>query len=284
MLPAWDLLPVLAAIIEYRGQEMLPYVHIAGRNIPVYSLTAAAGIIAAVLYLKIMVRREAFRDLDRDLELAFLAALFGTAVGAKSLYLLLASGRITKDVATLGIGPAVYKYTAGGFVFFGGMIGCLAALYIYSRRAGLSFSHLMSLMLPAFPLAHAFGRFGCFAAGCCYGTESGSIISVTYTDALYAPNGVPLVPVQLMEAALELVFFVLLYRDAKKGSPGILMLAKYFLMYGCTRFILEFFRGDTCRGFVGLLSLSQVISLMCIGAGVMILKRGSEDVPHSVHL
>lgn len=252
---------------------MLPYVRFAGRDIPVYSLTAAVGILAAVFYLKQMVKRDPFRDLDRHLELAFLNALLGTVIGAKLLYIIIESGHIIRDADELGAAKTVYKYLAGGFVLYGGMIGCLAALYLYSRRAKISFSHLLSLMLPAFPLAHAFARCGCFAAGCCYGIGSSSVISVTYRGSLFAPNGVPLMPVQLIEAVLELLFFALLCRDSIKGRTGVLMLAKYLLMYGCARFVLEFLRGDIYRGFIGVLSVSQAISLVCIAAGTAILVR-----------
>ena len=256
---------------------MLPYVHFAGRDIPVYSLAAAAGIIAAVIYLKRMVKREQFRDLDRYLELAFLAALLGTAIGAKLLYLIIEAGNIIREAPALGAAETIYRNMAGGFVMYGGMIGCFAALYLYSRRAKLSFSHLLSLMLPAFPLAHAIARCGCFAAGCCYGRETHSFFAVTYKESLFAPAGVPLVPVQLIEAFLELVFFVLLYRDSKKGMPGSKMLAKYLLLYGCARFILEFLRGDMSRGFIGIFSVSQIISIICIAAGTIILIKSGKE-------
>ena len=49
------------------------------------------------------------------------------------------------------------------------------------------------------------------------------------------------------------------------------MLAVYFLLYGVIRFVLEFFRGDRYRGFVGVLSISQVLSLVVVALALVLL-------------
>lgn len=256
---------------------MINSLHLLGHEIPIYGLAAAIGIFVAVIYLKVNVRKRQFADLDRDLELAFLYALIGTAVGSKLLYLLIESGHIIENISKYGSIKTWYAYITGGFVFFGGFIGCIAALYIYSKRAGISFSHLLQLMLPAFPLAHAISRTGCFLTGCCYGKQAQVFFAVTYTCSNYAPNGVPLIPVQMIEAVYELLLFVLLWRDSKRSESGTKMLAEYCILYGTGRFILEFFRGDAYRGFIGPLSVSQVISLICITAGCAYILHVRQD-------
>ena len=50
----------------------------------------------------------------------------------------------------------------------------------------------------------------------------------------------------------------------KKGKAKGRILDIYLLSYAPVRFILEFFRGDAIRGFVGPLSTSQFISLLII--------------------
>jgi phosphatidylglycerol:prolipoprotein diacylglycerol transferase len=54
------------------------------------------------------------------------------------------------------------------------------------------------------------------------------------------------------------------------------VIAMYTLLYAIGRFILEFFRGDTDRGFVfgGALSVSQFIAvIMFVIAGILIVVR-----------
>lgn len=251
----------------------VPHIDIPGRSISVYGLMAAAGILVSVLYLKIMVRRERWKDLDRELELAVTACIIGTAIGSKLLYLAVEAGNIPDSVRDCGYVAAASAYLTGGFVFYGGLFGCIAALYIYCRRAGIAFSHFLQLMMPVIPLAHAFGRLGCFMTGCCYGAGYRAFFSVTYCDSQFAPNGVPLVPVQLIEAFVELILFIVLYMDSKKGRDGMLMLGKYLLIYGSARFVLEYFRGDEYRGIIGSLSVSQMISIICVCIGTYIIHK-----------
>ncbi len=56
------------------------------------------------------------------------------------------------------------------------------------------------------PLGHAFGRIGCFFAGCCYGI-SWKHGFVYHSTVGFTPIGVPLLPIQLIEAGTLLVLF-----------------------------------------------------------------------------
>ena len=49
------------------------------------------------------------------------------------------------------------------------------------------------------------------------------------------------------------------------------MAACYLIFYSIGRFVLEFFRGDTERGSVGILSTSQFIGIFACAAGILIL-------------
>lgn len=247
---------------------MFTQISLLGKTIPTYSLAAAVGIIAAVFYTKKGVRDEYYIDLDRHLELELICALAGTAAGAKLLYLIIEYRHIIADVGAYGLAKAGYSYLVGGFVFYGGLLGYITAIYIYCRSSEVSFSHSLQLVLPAFPLAHGFGRIGCYVTGCCFGKETHGLLHVIYSNSAFAPNGVPLVPVQLIESVYEFALFFILYADSKHKVPGYVMLSKYAVLYGCGRFVIELFRGDSYRGYIGWLSVSQVISLICIAAGI----------------
>ena len=119
----------------------------------------------------------------------------------------------------------------------------------------------MPLLVPALALVAALGRVGCFCAGCCYGVECVSPVSVVFPEtSLAAPPGVPRLPVQLFEAAVQLALFLaLLWFTA--GPRRARFAAEFYLACYCpARFLLEFFRGDDARGALWGLSTSQWLS------------------------
>ena len=83
------------------------------------------------------------------------------------------------------------------------------------------------------------------------------------------PLGIPLLPVQLMESAFDLLLcalLALLWR--RRSGPDGTVFWIYILCYSVWRALIEFWRGDSIRGiyFGGLASTSQVLSL----AGVLL--------------
>lgn len=247
-----------------------------------YSLAALAGIGLAALYVKLRLR--AYPALEADVELIFLYALIGGAIGAKVLYLFTLWDEFVSELPYLFSMPAAFlnKYLSGGFVFYGGLFGALFGAWLYCRCCRLDFFMIAWLMLPAFPLFHAFGRIGCFLAGCCYGVHTDAFFGVIFHHSEFAPNGVPLVPIQLFEAAAEFALFAWLAVSAER-TDGQKLLGVYLAVYGVLRFILEFFRGDDYRGFIGPLSLSQAISIVCAAAGLWLLirRRTKKEIPQS---
>ncbi len=179
-----------------------------------------------------------------------------------------------------------YVLTTGG-VFFGGLAGGLLFAAWYIRRHGLSFSQLADIFAPSLAIGHAFGRLGCFTAGCCWGRAAHDCsLAVTFHDPLAAsrtgvPLGMPLFPTQLAEALLNLLLFLLLtwvYRHRRFRGQVI---SVYLFAYSAMRFAIEFFRGDPDRGYLlgGMdhpwtsLSTSQAIGLAGMAVAVALYRR-----------
>lgn len=104
-----------------------------------------------------------------------------------------------------------------------------------------------------------------------YGIPTQKGLAVIYQRSEIAPNDIPLFPVQLIEAGAEAAIFVLLLCHLKKRVRGSELTAIYLLSYGVLRFVLEFFRGDSYRGMLYGLSLSQYISILGIVVGSVIV-------------
>jgi phosphatidylglycerol:prolipoprotein diacylglycerol transferase len=117
---------------------------------------------------------------------------------------------------------------------------------------------------------------GCLFAGCCFGRPTDVPWAITFHNEYAAQNvgtplGVPLHPTQLYEAGAELLILVLLLATERRGRPfpGRTFWA-YMFMYGVSRFIIEFYRGDP-RGSVGMFSTSQFLSLIIVPLSIVML-------------
>lgn len=244
---------------------MHPYIHPFGLELPVYGLFSALGIGAAALYLWLTNRaRRAGRIPTEDLFYMLIFAIIGALVGAKVLHLLTILPTLAANWAAIAGDPTrLVAMLVSGYVYYGGFIGGFLGILLYCRKYSLFLGDTVSLFTPAVPLFHVFGRVGCFMSGCCWGIEVP--YGVVYTQSIGAPNGVPLLPLQLIEAGGNLILFILLAVAARRLTRPFLVLPLYVLLYGIFRFILEFFRGDSIRG-VALLSTSQWISLGLVAA------------------
>lgn len=249
---------------------MLPYIYVFGRAIPMYGVMILLGAAVSILYFKVCEKKRDFPEADAELALTY--CVIGVIVGAKVLWLATVWPEFLAELPYLFTMPQAFleKYLSGGFVFYGGLLGALLAAWLYCLANKLSFFELARSLMPMVPLFHGFGRIGCFFMGCCYGCVSDTF-GIRFTRSEIAPNGIPLVPVQLIEAAAEfLLFFVLAYMARKKGS-GKAIICVWLIGYGVLRLVLEFFRGDDYRGYLGTLSLSQLISLIVIGVACAVL-------------
>ena len=241
---------------------MLPSFQALGLTIPMYGVMSALGMLAAFVLLGFTRKHTRFSE-DQALSAALWAIIMGF-VGAKVLFWLVEIKQVIAD-------PSYLLHTLReGFVFYGALIGGLGGVAIYALIKKLPFFSLTDYFIPALVIGHAFGRIGCFFAGCCYGMECETPISVVFPSGGAAPAGVPLLPTQLMESAfLFLLCAFLVWRLTKKKPFGTVS-GWYMVLYGAWRFAIEFFRSDE-RGFVGQLSTSQFISIFVLLGGVALL-------------
>jgi phosphatidylglycerol:prolipoprotein diacylglycerol transferase len=231
-----------------------------------FGLFLAGAYLAALWWLLRGVKRE---GLNRESAAGLgLWIIIGAILGAKALMVIrffpdyLAHPSDFLSLATL--------QAAGDF--YGGFIGAIIAALIYMKRhPELPGWQIADLSAPAIALGQAIGRIGCFMAGDDYGRPTHVPWAVTFhhPDAAAiggAPLGVPLHPVQLYESFTCLILFLfLVWLARRKRFHGEIILA-YSILYAIARFFLEYFRGDSDRGFVfgGLLSTSQFIAVVVL--------------------
>lgn len=249
------------------GVKMADSFYIFGKEIPIYGALffggiGLAGLVAALLRWK-KPHMEAF-----DLVCSAVYSMIGAMIGSKLLFIAVTLDDIIKYNVPL---EAVIK---GGFVFYGGLIGGFLGLVIYMWQFKMHLRDFVDTYAAVVPLGHALGRVGCFFAGCCWGFEYDGPGAVIYTDVMgNTPVGVPLFPVQLLEAALLLVLFAVLvvvfFKSQKKGTVAFV----YAGAYSVIRFVVEFFRADRGRGLLLGISTSQWISILVLACAVLLLVR-----------
>ena len=240
-----------------------------------YGLMIAIGIFAAYTLAEYRARRLEGVDDERVFGLTAWAVAGGLA-GGKVMYYITILPQIISDPSLL------YRDLLEGFVIYGALIGGFVGIWLYCRKWKLNLLSYLDLALPSVALAQGFGRIGCLLAGCCYGMETDSAFCIIFQESAYAPNGIPLIPTQIISSVLDFAHFAVLIWFVKKWKKKEgQVTGLYFVLYSAGRFILEFFRGDLERGNVGALSTSQFISIFTFAAGIGLLlwlgRRKKED-------
>jgi phosphatidylglycerol:prolipoprotein diacylglycerol transferase len=211
------------------------------------------------------------------------ALIAGVAGGTVLAILMPMDYRVAGELINHGIRLRLFGMLATGAV----------ALFFYSRLTELSFRRLLDIFALPVLVGLMIHRMGCFLAGCCWGDiashdTAGSFTSQVQTlpfingltSGVQYPSGsfafeqhvamglidpgavasLPVVPVQLYEAALLLIAALVLlrfpWRDYPRGTIAVIVTCTYALI----RFFIEYLRAD---GYIVLGNLT-VTQLQCV--------------------
>jgi len=247
--------------------------HIGGFPVNTYGVLLALAFLAALFVAARLGERDGLpRERVFDLGLWM---LLGGLVGSK-LLLMVAEPEYAANPWQL----VSLDFLRSGGVWYGGFLGGLLTGLILIRRYRLPFWKVTDAFAPGVALGQAIGRQGCFAAGCCWGKPTALPWGVEFGDLAHRITGVPvgvhLHPTQLYESAACVVIFLLLLRLHRRKRFDGEVIAAYAVLYGLTRFLIEFVRDDPRGDIAGLttltgLSTSQLISLIVVVGGLVFL-------------
>ena len=237
-----------------------------------YGLMYVIGFIAAYLLVMYQAKRFGWRLMSLHLDNLHLYLILGVVIGGRLGYAMFYNPSYylahPLDIAAIW---------TGGMSFHGGCVGALGAGWLYCRRSDLDFWKAADLFIVTVPIGLFFGRLGNFINGELYGR-----ITLMPWGMVFPEGGpLPRHPSQLYEAALEglLLFLILWGVKAKpwQGNnrdrwPHGVILALFLVLYGLFRFAVEFVREpDPQIGLIGsLLSMGQLLSLLMVGAGMIV--------------
>jgi phosphatidylglycerol---prolipoprotein diacylglyceryl transferase len=260
---------------------MLPYLFtIFGIHFPTYGLLVA---IAFLLALALTAKLARLNNLDSEtvLNLGIYCAMAGIA-GAKLMMILVDLPEYLRDPRMLF---SLSTLQAAG-IFYGGLLMALIVAWFYMRHKHLPMLTTADVLAPGIALGHSIGRLGCFAAGCCWGSQCSRPWAVTFTrpeahDLVGVPLGVPLHPTQLYEAIAEAIIFLILYRRITRPHKPGAIIGLYLVLYSTVRFFDDFLRDpQQPNPFGGPFNNAQWISLGLIAVVIAIwFVRGRAESP-----
>lgn len=239
-----------------------------------YGIFLAVGMLLALFAASRLAARDGLPK-ERIYDLG-LWVLVGGLLGSKLLMILVEPG---VEIFTL-------DFLRSGGVFYGGLIGGFVAVAILVPLYKLNFWKAADAFAPGVALGQAFGRQGCFSAGCCWGKATDLPWGVHFSQAgheytgvpIYGPDGSDLFlhPTQLIESFTMLaVFGLLVWLHKRKKFDGQILIA-YGIIYALFRFSIEFIRDDPRGDLLGFttltgLSTSQGVSLIVAAASIVFM-------------
>jgi phosphatidylglycerol:prolipoprotein diacylglycerol transferase len=203
-----------------------------------YGLALLIGVLLALILMLAHPKRKSLISEDALIRLIVLSILVGIG-GARLLFVL--SGYESFESFW-----DIFKLWEGGLSMLGGVVSLIVFLPLYMRHLKVPMLPLLDLVAVYVPLVEAFGRIGCFLAGCCYGLPTQLPWGITYTNPnTVAPMNICLHPTQLYTSLLFFcIFFLMRYVfEQRIQKPGQLFML-YLMFVSFVRFTVDFLRGD----------------------------------------
>jgi phosphatidylglycerol:prolipoprotein diacylglycerol transferase len=233
------------------------------------------------------------RELDEDYAADIvIAGVIGGLVGAKIWYVLLT-------------GETDALLRRGGFVWYGGFLGAVAAILLNGWRRRVPARFTAEICAAPLALGYALGRVGCFLVNDDYGIPSSlpwamkfpsglpasTVMNLQSMGVTFPPGTDPMQvvavhPTQIYETVAMLLVFWWLWRRRDHGHATGWLFAWYLVFAGAERFLVELVRAKDDRK-LGAFTLAQATSLLLIIVGGSLLLKwrvpaGPQPVPDSL--
>jgi phosphatidylglycerol:prolipoprotein diacylglycerol transferase len=235
-----------------------------------YALAYLAGLVAGWRWCMAMARRDSSAPRPEFFDEFLSWAVLGVILGGRVGYILFYNFN-----QYLADPLEIFKVWHGGMSFHGGMLGVIAAAYVFTRKKKIPFFAFTDLLACVTPIGLGLGRLANFVNGELFGRVTDVPWGIVF------PRGGPMPrhPSQLYEALAEglillLIMFFLSSKPEIRARKGFLS-GVFLILYGVFRFGIEFFREpDAQLGFLFAgATMGQWLCVPMIVAGIIILAR-----------
>lgn len=160
----------------------------------------------------------------------------------------------------------IFKIWEGGIAIYGGIIGAVAAAYIYCRAKKISVKKTFDVCCIGLAVGQCVGRWGNFVNVEAYGSET----ALPWRMAVLKAGMVRMIEVHptflyesLWNFMLIFVLMIILYRKKFDGE----VFATYVFGYGLGRAMIEGLRTDSL--YIGIFRVSQIFALITSAAALI---------------
>ena len=268
-------------------EHMKNSISVFGFRIAFYGIIIGIGMLAGIWVAQSDAKRRG-QDPDIYLDFALYAIIF-SIIGARLYYVIFSWDNYKDDLLQ------IFNLRAGGLAIYGGVIGAVLTLIVFTRVRKLSFLSMADSGCLGLITGQIIGRWGNFFNSEAFGgfTDSlfamrikrsivnPSMISQDLLNHLIVENGVEYIqvhPTFLYESLwnLGVLLFMLWYRKRKRFDGE--MLAIYFMGYGLGRCWIEGLRTDQLILFGTGIPVSQALSmLLVLAAAAFLVVKGRKQ-------
>lgn len=264
-------------------EHLQNHITVFGFRIAFYGMIIGAGMLAGIWVARCDAVR---RGQDPEIYLDFaLYAIVCSIIGARLYYVIFEWDYYKENLLQ------ILNLRAGGLAIYGGVIGAVLTLIVYTRVRKLSFFSMADTGVLGLVTGQIIGRWGNFFNCEAFGGYTDSLFAMRIKRSLVSPNmlnenvlshlivenGVEFIqvhPTFLYESVwnLGLLCFMLWYRKRKKFDGEMLYI--YLLGYGLGRSWIEGLRTDQLILFSTGIPVSQALSIVLVlAAGAMLVCR-----------
>ena len=228
-----------------------------GKDIYWYGIIICAGFILAALYVSSRTKEFGITS-DNLMDCLIICVPLGI-ICARIYYVVFEWSYYAEHPSEI---IAIWK---GGIAIYGGIIGTLIGLFVYSRVKKLSFASLCDLAAFGLLIGQCIGRWGNFVNGEAHGGPTTLPWGMTI-------DGQSMVhPTFLYESLWNLAGFVLLHFYSKKRRFKGEIALLYAAWYGAGRAWIEGLRTDSL--YIGSVRVSQLLAIISCIAAIAVLAR-----------
>ena len=235
-----------------------------GLTIKWYGIIIATGVLVAVL---VACYNNKLKNYDKDFPYEVLLWCFPLAIVGARIYYIIFSGQSYTFMEAIAIWN-------GGMAIYGGIIGGLIGLILFSVIRNQNLLKITDLVAPSLVIAQAIGRWGNYANQEVYGKV------VTNPDLQWFPFSVFIDKLGewhyatfFYESMICVIIFVILMLVFRRVKILGIVTSLYLILYGIERFFLEGMRQESEILFIGNsnIPVSQVVSILFVIAGIALM-------------
>lgn len=226
-----------------------------------YGIIIAAGFLLAVYYA--MRRADQFGLTQDHIIDMLICAVPLAIIGARAYYCLF-SWNLYKD------DPIRVLYIwEGGLAIYGGVIGAVIGLFLYTKVKKVKTSALLDIGGLGLLIGQSIGRWGNFMNREAFGAQTDSFLRMGLTDASGATIYVH--PTFLYESVWNAIGLLILHFYSKRRKFDGQIFLMYLGWYGLGRMFIEGLRTDSLYVGASNLRVSQLLAGICFLAVVIFL-------------